>query len=114
MKLLSTDEGVEQFILCRSPDRAAKEAAMLQRQLDRLQNQLGKTHEGLQRKAERDLEKVGRRGCKHPGSSTLELVDFRPHREGLDLNGPQLHRVVQRLAGHDAGQGGGCPVLGEA
>ncbi|MCB1124950.1 MAG: IS1634 family transposase [Verrucomicrobiae bacterium] len=61
VKLLSTDEGTEAFILCRSPDRAAKEAAMLQRQLDRLQSQLGKIHEGLQRKAERDLEKVGRR-----------------------------------------------------
>ncbi|MCP5525150.1 MAG: IS1634 family transposase [Verrucomicrobiales bacterium] len=61
VKLLTTDEGGEQFILCRSPDRKAKEAAMLQRQLDRLQSQLGKIHASLQAKPERDLEKVGRR-----------------------------------------------------
>jgi transposase len=61
VKLLTTEEGVEQFILCRSPDRAAKEQAMLQRQLDRLQTQLGAIHASLQQKPQRDLEKVGRR-----------------------------------------------------
>jgi transposase len=61
VKLLTTEERIEQFILCRSPDRAAKEQAMLQRQLDRLQTQLGAIHASLQQKPERDLEKVGRR-----------------------------------------------------
>jgi len=61
VKLLSTEEGVEQFILCRSPERAAKERAMLQRQRERLRSQLDKIHARLKKKPERDLEKVGRR-----------------------------------------------------
>ena len=40
VKRLSAVQGGEQFILCRSADRAAKERAMLQRQLDRLQAEL--------------------------------------------------------------------------
>ncbi len=61
VKLLTTEEGVEPFILCRSPDRAAKERAMLQRQRDRLQTQRDKIHAGLTKKPEQDWEKVGRR-----------------------------------------------------
>ena len=61
VKLVATPEGTERFILCRSPDRAAKERAMLDRQLERLNSQLNAIHAGLARAPEADLEKTGRR-----------------------------------------------------
>jgi hypothetical protein len=61
VKLASTPEGTEQFILCRSTDRAAKERAMLDRQLERLKSELTKIHTRLRRAPEADLEKAGRR-----------------------------------------------------
>ena len=61
VKLVGTPEGTEQFILCRSPDRAAKERAMLDRQLDRLKTELNKIQASLRRTPEADLEKAGRR-----------------------------------------------------
>jgi len=61
VKLAPTPEGTEQFILCRSTDRAAKERAMLNRQLERLKTELTKIHTRLRRAPEADLEKAGRR-----------------------------------------------------
>jgi len=61
VKLLATLQERERFILCRSPDRAAKERAMLDRQLERLKGQLNKIHTGLARAPEGNLEKAGRR-----------------------------------------------------
>jgi hypothetical protein len=61
VKLVGTPEGPEQYILCRSTDRAAKERAMLDRQLDRLKTELNKIHARLRRAPEADLEKAGRR-----------------------------------------------------
>jgi hypothetical protein len=61
VKLVATPEGTERFILCRSPDRAAKERAMLDRQLERLKGQLNLIHAALARTPEADLEKAGRR-----------------------------------------------------
>lgn len=61
VKLVSSAEGAERFILCRSADRAAKEAAMLQRQLDRLRAELTKLDLRLRQKPSPDLEAVGRR-----------------------------------------------------
>lgn len=60
VKLVRTNEGTEQFILCRSTDRAAKERAMLERQLERLRTEWGKIDARLRRSPEADLEKVGR------------------------------------------------------
>ena len=61
VKLVATAEGTERFILCRSPERAAKERAMLDRQLERLQTELNLIHAHLRRTPEADLEKAGRR-----------------------------------------------------
>ena len=47
VKRVSSPEGPEQFILCRSTDRAAKESAMLQRQMDRLRAQFEKLERRL-------------------------------------------------------------------
>jgi hypothetical protein len=61
VKLVAVPAGTERFILCRSPDRAAKERAMLDRQLERLRGQLNTLHARLTRAPEADLEKAGRR-----------------------------------------------------
>lgn len=61
VKLVAAPEGTERFILCRSPDRAAKERAMLDRQLERLKGQLNLIHVALAHAPEADLEKAGRR-----------------------------------------------------
>jgi len=57
----AAEGGAERFILCRSADRAAKEQAMLERQLQRLRVELKKIHRSVRTKPEADLEKVGRR-----------------------------------------------------
>lgn len=61
VKLVSGPQGAERFVLCRSTERAAKEAAMLQRQLDRLRAELSKLDTHLRAHPSGDLEKVGRR-----------------------------------------------------
>jgi hypothetical protein len=61
VKRVAAPEGGEQFILCRSTDRAAKERAMLQRQLDRLRGELAKLDVRLREHPVADLEAVGRR-----------------------------------------------------
>lgn len=57
----SDGKGDEQYVLCRSTARIAKERAMLQRQSDRLCEELEKIDRVLFRKAEPNVEKVGRR-----------------------------------------------------
>jgi transposase len=58
VKLVCSPEGPERFILCRSTDRAAKESAMLQRQVDRLRAQ---------------FEKLDRRLRQHPTAAVGPL-----------------------------------------
>lgn len=53
--------GSEKFVLCRSTARAQKERAMLERQSQRLADELGKIQAWLVRSPQSDLEKVGRR-----------------------------------------------------
>jgi transposase len=51
----------EQYILCRSSARRQKEAAMIERQRQRLRVQLDKTHATLQRRPAKDAGKIERR-----------------------------------------------------
>ncbi len=78
VKLVTTPEGSERFILCRSPDRAAKERAILDRQLDRLKTELRQIHLRLARTPEADLEKAGRRIGrwlgKYPAAARVPVV----------------------------------------
>jgi transposase len=53
--------GQEQYILCRSAARRQKEAAMIERQRQRLRVQLDKTHMRLQRRPVKDAGKIERR-----------------------------------------------------
>jgi transposase len=61
VKLVVGPTGEEKFILCRSQDRAAKERAMLDRQLERLRAELCKLDAALRQHPNKDLEAVGRR-----------------------------------------------------
>ncbi len=62
VKLVAAPEGntTERYVLCRSTDRAAKERAMLERQLERLRSEWTKIGRRLRREPEADLEKAGR------------------------------------------------------
>lgn len=61
VKLVVGSAGEEKFILCRSQDRAAKEKAMLDRQLERLRAEFDKLSAALRQHPNKDLEAVGRR-----------------------------------------------------
>ena len=61
VKLVVGPTGEEKFILCRSQDRAAKEKAMLDRQLERLRSEIHKLDAALRQHPNKDLEAVGRR-----------------------------------------------------
>lgn len=75
-------KGEEQFVLCRSTARAAKERAMLQRQADLLCEELQKVDLALRRKPEADVEKVGRRIGRWLGkyASAAKVVDVQVER----------------------------------
>jgi transposase len=61
VKLVDGPGGQERFIVCRSTDRAAKEAAMLDRPLERLRAHLAKLDTRLRQHPTAKLEAVGRR-----------------------------------------------------
>jgi len=62
VKLVAAPDGFdERFVLCRSRERAAKERAMLDRQIARLRQALEKLDAGLRRRPAADVAKVDRR-----------------------------------------------------
>ena len=75
-------QGKEQFVLCRSTARAAKERAMLKRQTDLLCEELRKIDQSLRRQPEADVEKVGRRIGRWLGkfASAAKVVDVQVDR----------------------------------
>lgn len=75
VKLIATPEGSEKFILCRSADRAAKEQAMLTRQLQRLRNELAKLDATLRKhptaKLAQTERRVGRWCGRYPAAAAV-------------------------------------------
>lgn len=62
VKLVAAPDGTaERFVICRSRDRAAKERAMLERQIVRLRKALDKIDAGLHRRPSMDALKIERR-----------------------------------------------------
>jgi transposase len=62
VKLVAAPDGTaERFVLCRSRDRASKERAMLERQMDRLRAMLTKLDAGLRRRPTNEIGKIERR-----------------------------------------------------
>jgi transposase len=80
VKMVETAEGTERFILCRSGDRAAKERAMLQRQVDRLLEQLEKIDASLRRKPTNDIgpveRRIGRWLGRYPAAAAVFTVEI--------------------------------------
>jgi transposase len=75
VKLVATPEGPEKFILCRSADRAAKERAMLDRQLQRLRTELAKLDAALRKhpttKLAQTERRVGRWFGRYPAAAAV-------------------------------------------
>ena len=80
VKMVETPEGTERFILCRSGDRAAKERAMLQRQVDRLREQLDKIDASLRRKPTTKIgpveRRIGRWMGRYPAAAAVFTVEI--------------------------------------
>lgn len=76
----------ERYVLCRSSARGVKERAMLQRQMNRLTEEMLKIDPCLQRKAQSDLDpigrRIGRRQGKYPAASRLLDVELVKDSEG--------------------------------
>jgi transposase len=80
VKMVETAEGTERFVLCRSDDRAAKERAMLQRQVDRLREQLDKVDASLRRKPTAKIgpveRRIGRWMGRYPAAAAVFSVEL--------------------------------------
>ena len=91
----------ERFVLCRSGARAEKERAMLQRQSERLTEELIKIDAGLRRTPQTDHETVGRRIGRHlgkyPAAAAIVVAEAIHDAEGRAIG----LRISSRL---DAGQ----------
>jgi len=77
--------GTEQYVLCRSEDRASKERAMLEKQRQRLRQKLEQIHTSL-RKRPQEPEKIGRRIGRWLGRNTIAekvfSVEVKTNHEG--------------------------------
>ena len=80
VKRVETPEGRERFILCRSDDRAAKERAMLKRQMDRLREPLEKIDAALRRKPTAKIgpieRRIGRWMGRYPAAAAVFTVEL--------------------------------------
>jgi hypothetical protein len=88
VKLVDSPGGQERFIVCRSTDRAAKEAAMLDRQVERLRAQLAKldTRWRQRQHPTARMETVGRRVGRwlgrYPAAAAVLQVSVEQDRRG--------------------------------
>lgn len=80
VKMVETPEGAERFILCRSEDRAAKERAMLKRQVDRLREHLDKVDASLRRNPTAKIgpieRRIGRWMGRYPTAAAVFTVEL--------------------------------------
>jgi transposase len=78
--------GAEQYILCRSAGRQAKERAMLERQLKRLRAELAKLHQSLERRPAKDPgaveRRIGRWLGRYPAAERLLNVTVQRNPQG--------------------------------
>jgi transposase len=109
VKRLPSEGGEEQFILCRSVDRAAKERAILDRQLNHLRSELAKLDLWLKEHPMKDLEAAGRRigrwlGKYPAAAAALEVTTKKDdHRRACGLEvGEQAQRLEWARLAHGA------------
>lgn len=100
VKLVTGHRGQERLMVCRSQDRAAKEKAMLDRQLERLRAELNKAHTALEEHPRADLEKVGRRIGRwlgrYPAAAGVLEVQIQKDKQGRAI-GLQIQQRTERL-----------------
>jgi hypothetical protein len=78
VKLVATPDGqsTERYVLCRSTDRAAKERAMLERQIERLRTEFGKLDAQLQKQPVSEAGPIERRVGQALGGATAAAKLF--------------------------------------
>lgn len=79
------EEQIEQYVLCRSSDRQAKEEAMLNKRLTKAKTELEKLHASLQKTpatAEKTERRIGRIFGQHSGSAKLLSAELQRNAEG--------------------------------
>lgn len=100
VKRVSSPEGPEQFVLCRSTDRAAKESAMLQRQIDRLRTQFEKMERRLRDHPTRAVglleRRLGRWLGRYPAAGAVFTVELEYDTEGR-AGGLKIQERTDRL-----------------
>ena len=79
-------DGQERYVLCRSSARGAKERAMLERQMTHLTEEMIKIDRSLLRRAQDDLDKIGRRigrwQGKYPSAARVLEIELIKDSEG--------------------------------
>jgi transposase len=100
VKLVEGPGGLERFIVCRSTDRAAKEAAMLDRQLERLRSQLVKLDTRWRTHPTPKMEAAGRRVGRwlgrYPAAAAVLEVEVKQDGRGRAC-GLQIQERSERL-----------------
>lgn len=79
------EEQIEQYVLCRSSDRQAKEKAMLTKRLAKARAELEKLHASLQKSpttVEKAERRIGRIFGKHSGSGKLLAAELQKNGQG--------------------------------
>jgi transposase len=86
VKLVEEPGTCERFVLCRSTERAAKEAAMLERQLERLRRKLAQIDAGLRQRpgaaAGRVERRLGRWLGRYPAAAGVLSVELEHDEQG--------------------------------
>ena len=108
VKLVEEPDTAERFVLCRSTERAAKEAAMLERQLERLRRKLAQINARLRthpRRASGAVERrVGRWLGRYPAAAGVLSVDLELDEQGR-VGGLAVHERADRLPWKRLAQG---------
>jgi transposase len=109
VKLVAAPDGSsERFVLCRSRERAAKERAMLERQIVRLRKALEKIDTGLRKRPSSDAHKVERRIGRwlgrNPAAERVFEVEVTKDADGLAC-GLQVRERGDRLDWASLAQG---------
>lgn len=100
VKLVEEPGTSERFVLCRSTERAAKEAAILERQLDRLRRKLAQIDAGLHKRPAATSgpveRRVGRWLGRYPAAAAVLSVDVERDEQGR-ISALAVHERGERL-----------------
>lgn len=108
VKLVDEPGSSERFVLCRSTERAAKEAAMLERQLERLRRKLAQIEAGLRQRPAATSgpveRRLGRWLGRYPAAAAVLTVELEHDEQGRAC-GLDVHERPDRLPWKRLAQG---------